>query len=208
MLLVVFHHSVFDGWSIGVFQRELSVAYGAFAGGGVPGLGDLAVQYGDFAVWQREWLSGEVLEGQLGYWRDRLEGVAPALELPVDRVRPPVPSYRGGVVEFSVGGGLADGLRGLGRREGASLFMVTLAVFQVLLGRYGRTEDVVTGCPSAGRSRPELEELIGFFVNSLPLRTDLSGDPSFVELVGRVRGVVLGAFDHQDVPFERLVEDL
>ncbi|MBG6090549.1 amino acid adenylation domain-containing protein [Actinomadura viridis] len=208
VLLVVFHHSVFDGWSIGVFQRELSVAYGAFAGGGVPGLGDLAVQYGDFAVWQREWLSGEVLEGQLGYWRDRLEGVAPALELPVDRVRPPVPSYRGGVVEFSVGGGLADGLRGLGRREGASLFMVTLAVFQVLLGRYGRTEDVVTGCPSAGRSRPELEELIGFFVNSLPLRTDLSGDPSFVELVGRVRGVVLGAFDHQDVPFERLVEDL
>ncbi|MFF5675059.1 condensation domain-containing protein, partial [Streptomyces hygroscopicus] len=208
VLLVTFHHSVFDGWSIEVFQNDLSTAYAAMVRGSEPEFPELAVQYGDFAAWQRERLSGDVLEQQVQFWRDRLTGAAPALELPADRPRPMVPSHRGGVVEFVIGKEIAEELRGLARSAGASLFMVTLAAFQALLGRYAGTTDVVTGCPSAGRSRAELERLIGFFVNSLVVRTDVSGDPSFAELVGRVRSSVLEAFEHQDLPFERLVEEL
>ncbi|MFF5676072.1 amino acid adenylation domain-containing protein [Streptomyces hygroscopicus] len=208
VLLMTFHHSVFDGWSIGVFQRELASLYRALEEDTAPDLMEPAVQYADFAAWQREWLSGETLDHHVEFWRSRLAGVAPALELPTDRPRPALPTHRGAVTEFDIPEDLADGLRRLARRSHASLFMVTLAAFQALLGRYAGTTDVVTGSPTAGRVRPELEELIGFFVNTLPMRTDLSGDPSFAQLVDRVRHTVLEAFDHQDMPFDRLVEEV
>ncbi|EXU64851.1 NRPS NcpA, partial [Streptomyces sp. PRh5] len=202
VLLLAWHHSVFDGWSVGPFETDLTAAY---QGRDLP---ELNVQYADFADWQREQLSEDRLTRRIGYWRKRLDGATLTLELPADRPRPPVPSYRGGSVAFSVPEALVGRLRALGRERGASLFMVTLAAFQVLIGRYTSRRDFVVGCPSAGRHRTELEELVGFFVNSLVVRADLSGDPSFAELVGRVRSSVLEAFEHQDLPFERLVEEL
>ncbi|GAA3960954.1 hypothetical protein GCM10023085_49310 [Actinomadura viridis] len=213
VLLLTFHHSVFDGSSIEVFHRDLSTAYatlslGETPPGGVPELEDLPVQYADFAAWQREWLSGEVLERQIDYWRDRLEGAPPALELPADRPRPPLPSFRGGVVDFVIPPDVVEGLRRLAQERGATLFMVMLAAYQALLARYTRSTDIVVAAPAAGRPRLELEKLIGFFVNTLPLRTDVGGDPTFGELVDRVREGALEAFAHQDVPFERVVEEL
>ncbi|RLK25444.1 amino acid adenylation domain-containing protein [Micromonospora sp. M71_S20] len=208
VLLATFHHSVFDGWSIGVFQRELSAAYSALLVGGRPELPELVVQYGDYAVWQRERMTQPVVRRQLAYWRERLAGVPEAVQLPVDRPRPAVPSYRGGVVEFRVDAPVVAGLRELAAGVGATLFMVGLAAFQVLLARYSGVPDVVVGVPAAGRVSARLESLVGFFVNSLVMRSDLSDDPSFVELLGRVRETVLDAFANQDVPFDRLVEEL
>jgi amino acid adenylation domain-containing protein len=207
VFLLTLHHVVADGWSLGVMFRELATLYEAFALGRPSPLPELAVQYADFALWQREWLRGERLERQLAYWRRRLEGL-PVLELPTDRPRPAVQRYRGASHSFTLPGSLADELRGLGRSEQATLFMVLLAGFKALLSRYCRQEDISLMAPVAGRSRPELEPLIGFFVNSLVLRTDLSGDPSFRELLRRVRETALGAYAHQDLPFEMLVEKL
>jgi len=208
LLLLSMHHIVFDGWSMGVLFRELETLYVAFSKGLPSPLPEPPLQYADYASWQREWLQGEVLESQLAYWRARL-GQAPALlELPADRARPAVQSFRGARQPFTVPAETLEVLRVLGRREGATLFMVLLAAFKVLLLRYTGQEDVVVGTPIAGRGRAELEGLIGFFVNTLVLRTDLSGDPTFPELLGRVREVTLGAYAHQDLPFERLVEDL
>jgi amino acid adenylation domain-containing protein len=165
------------------------------------------VQYGDFAEWQRQWLQGTVLDEQLAYWRRQLADL-PVLQLPTDRPRPPMSTFRGAVHSFRIPAQVVEPLRGLSQRTRATLFMTLLAGFQILLARYSRLDDVVVGAPIAGRSRPELEPLIGFFVNTLVLRTDLSGDPSVVEAIARVRQVVLDAFAHQDVPFEKLVEEL
>ena len=169
---------------------------------------DLAIQYADFAVWQREWLRGEVLDAELTFWKERLTGEIPALRLPADRPRPPVWSGRGSVRSLALPPELVAGVEELGRREGATLFMTTLAAFQTLLGRWSGQNDLWTGSPVANRNRLELEGLIGFFVNTLVLRTRLGGDPPFRELLGRVRETTLEAYAHQDLPFERLVAEL
>jgi amino acid adenylation domain-containing protein len=208
VLLLCMHHIVSDGWSTGVLLQELSALYGAYRTGSESPLPELPVQYADYAAWHREHLSGDRLERQLGYWRDRLAGAAEVLELPTDRPRPAVRTHRGSHERIELNGGLPERLRALGRSEGATPFMVLLGAFQALLSRYGGSGDVVVGSPVAGRTRRELEGLIGFFVNTLVLRTDLGGDPGFREVLRRVRETTLGAYDHQDVPFERLVAEL
>nr|QEO74128.1 condensation domain-containing protein [uncultured bacterium] len=208
LLLLDMHHIISDGWSYGIFFRELGALYDAFLAGCPSPLPELPIQLADFAAWQREWLQGPVQQEQLAYWRDRLASVPPALELPLDRVRPAVQTHRGEVARLNLPADLAAGLRELARREGTSPFMTLLAVFQLLLSRLSGQDDVVVGSPSAGRSRMEMEELIGLFLNTLVLRTDLSGDPTFRELLGRVKDVVLGAYQYQDIPFERLLEEL
>jgi amino acid adenylation domain-containing protein len=207
VLALCVHHVVFDEWSSGILRRELGELYDAYHTGRPPRLPELPVQYADFAVWQREWLTGEVLERQLGYWRDALAG-APVLELPTDRPRPPVRSSAGASVEFEVPERVVEGLRTVARAAGASMFMTLFSAFVVLLSRYSGQDDVVVGTPIANRNRTEIEGLIGFFVNTLVLRTDLSGDPTFAELLGRVREVALNAYAHQDVPFESVVDAL
>ncbi|HYH78800.1 MAG TPA: amino acid adenylation domain-containing protein, partial [Longimicrobium sp.] len=208
VLVMVMHHVVSDGWSMGVLLRELSTLYEAFARGELSPLPELPVQYADFAVWQRAWLAGEAMERQLAYWRERLAGAPELLELPTDHPRPPVQTYRGATVPVELSPELLERLQALGRSEGATLYMTLLGAFQVLLGKYAGSEDVVVGSPIAGRTQGEVEELIGFFVNTLVLRTDLSGDPGFREVLRRVRGVTLGAYEHQEVPFEKLVAEL
>ena len=207
VFLRVVHHIISDGWSAGIFEREVSIAYGAYARGEDPDLPELPIQYADYAVWQREWLQGEVLNQQLGYWKAKLAGLA-TLELPTDRPRPPAQSHHGAHVALDLPEALTRALKALGRREGATLFMTLLAAFQVLLHRYSGQDDIAVGTPIAGRGRAELEGLIGFFANTLVLRSDLSGDPEFSALLARVRESALGAYTHQDLPFEKLVEEL
>ncbi|HEU0077496.1 MAG TPA: condensation domain-containing protein, partial [Longimicrobiaceae bacterium] len=208
VLLITIHHIVADGWSTGVFTRELSALYDAYSDGRESPLPELEVQYADFAVWQREELQGEVLERELAWWKERLSGAPELLELPTDHPRPAVQTYRGANERVELPADMPERLTAVARSEGATLFMVLLAAFQALLSRYSGSEDVVVGSPIAGRTRSELEGLIGFFVNTLVLRTDLSGDPSFRELLRRVRAVTLGAYEHQEVPFERLVAEM
>ncbi|HLL48505.1 MAG TPA: amino acid adenylation domain-containing protein, partial [Longimicrobiaceae bacterium] len=208
VLLLSQHHVVSDGWSMGVLYRELSALYEAYREGRTSPLPELPVQYADYAVWQREQLEGEALERQLRYWRERLAGAPELLELPTDHPRPPVQTYRGATVPVELSPELLERLQALGRSEGATLYMTLLGAFQVLLSKYSGSEDVVVGSPIAGRTRKEVEELIGFFVNTLVLRTDLSGDPSFREVLRRAREVTLGAYENQEVPFERLVAEL
>jgi amino acid adenylation domain-containing protein len=208
VVLLSQHHIVSDGWSMGVLYRELSSLYAAYREGRESPLPELGVQYADYAVWQREQVEGQVLERQLAYWRERLAGAPELLELPTDRPRPPVQTYRGATVPVELSPELLERLQALGRSEGATLYMVLLGAFQVLLSKYSGSEDVVVGSPIAGRTRKEVEELIGFFVNTLVLRTDLGGDPSFRETLRRAREVTLGAYEHQEVPFERLVAEL
>ncbi|GAA2798137.1 amino acid adenylation domain-containing protein [Saccharopolyspora taberi] len=208
VLVVALHHSVSDGWSLGVLLRELSVLYGDYVAGRQSSLPELPVQYADFAVWQREWLDGGVLEPQLDYWRSQLAGAPAGLPLPTDRPRTGKESREGAHLPVSWDAELIERLREVAREAGATLYMTVLAAFQVVLGRFAGTEDVVVGSPVAGRTRPELEGLIGFFVNTLVMRTDLSGSPSFDEVLRRVRENALEAYAHQDVPFERLVEEL
>ncbi|MEW5929980.1 MAG: amino acid adenylation domain-containing protein [Gemmatimonadota bacterium] len=208
VLLLSMHHIVSDEWSMGVLFRELSALYEAYREGGESPLAELPVQYADYAVWQREQLTGEVLDRQLSYWRERLAGAPELLELPTDHPRPAVQTYRGATVPLELSPELLERLQALGRSEGATLYMTLLGAFQVLLGKYAGSEDVVVGSPIAGRTRGEVEELIGFFVNTLVLRIDLSGDPSFREVLRRVREVTLGAYEHQEVPFEKLVAEL
>ncbi|HEY2292056.1 MAG TPA: amino acid adenylation domain-containing protein, partial [Thermoanaerobaculia bacterium] len=207
-LLFVCHHVAFDGWSVVVLQRELGALYGAFAAGRPSPLPEPEVQYADFAVWQRRWLSGEVVAAQLAYWRQRLAGAPALLELPADRPRPPAQSFRGASRALPFPPALAAGLRGLARDEGSTLFMTSLAVFSALLCRLTGQTDLVVGSPVAGRTEGGIEGLLGFFVNALALRADLTGDPSFRALLGRVRESALAAYAHQDLPFERLVEEL
>ncbi|GAA1591043.1 non-ribosomal peptide synthetase [Actinoplanes couchii] len=202
VLVLVLHHIAGDGWSMGVIARDLTRLYAAEP------LPPLTVQYGDYAIWQREWLTEAVLAGQLGYWRDRLAGMPPTLELPTDRPRPVVASYRGVTRQFTVGPVVTGALRALAQAEAATLFMVLLAAFKVLLARYTGQTDIVVGAPVANRRSAELDDLVGFFVNTLVLRTDCAGTPSFRDLLGRVRDTTLGAYTHQDLPFERLVTEL
>jgi amino acid adenylation domain-containing protein len=206
--LLTMHHIVSDGWSMGVLVREVAALYEAYSHGRQSPLEELPIQYADYAAWQREWLSGEVLESQLAYWKERLAGVAPILELPSDHPRPAVQSHRGASQAVALPQSLTEQLKALSQRQGGTLFMTLLAAFQTLLMRYTGRQDVVVGSPIANRGRAEIEGLIGFFVNTLALRTDLSGDPPFVELLGRVKEVALGAYAHQDLPLERLVEEL
>jgi amino acid adenylation domain-containing protein len=206
-LLLTVHHIAADGWSESVLLAELDTLYGAFAAGRPSPLPAPTVQYADFAAWQRERLSGARLTERLDYWRTRLSGLA-QLELPTDRPRGPVRDADGATVAFTVPAELAGALTGLGRGHGATPFMVLLAAFQLLLGRYAGQTDVVVGSPVAGRDRTELHGLIGLFVNMVVLRTDLSGDVSFMDILARVRETALGAYEHQDVPFERLVDEL
>ncbi|MET0396778.1 MAG: amino acid adenylation domain-containing protein, partial [Longimicrobiaceae bacterium] len=202
------HHIVSDGWSKGVLVREVSVIYGALARGEAPVLPELPVQYADYAVWQREWLSGAELEAQLSWWRERLAGAPPLLEIPTDHPRAIGQSVRARMHALSIPEATSHGLQALSRREGTTLFMTLLAAWEVLLGRWSGQEDLVVGGPISGRTRWETEGLIGFFVNMLPHRADLRGDPTWSELLARVREASRGAYAHQELPFERLVEDV
>jgi amino acid adenylation domain-containing protein len=208
LLVLTLHHISADGWSTQLLLRELGSLYDAFCAGRPSPLAELPIQYADFAAWQREWLQGEVLETQLGYWKAQLKGAPALLELPTERPRPASQTHRGATETAVFPQSLLTRLKALSHEEGASLFMTLLAAFQTLLGRYSGQEDIVVGSPIAGRNRPEVEGLIGFFVNMLVLRGDLSGNPTFRELLRRVREVALGAYAHQDLPFERLVEEL
>jgi amino acid adenylation domain-containing protein len=201
------HHVVSDGWSLGVFNRELRTLYEAFAVGLPSPLPELEIQYADFAVWQREQLAGEALEQQVAFWRDALRD-APVLDLPTDRPRPPTQTFRGAAHELLFPRALVERLRAVGEREGATPFMVLMAAWQLLLARWSGQDDVVVGTPVAGRNRREIEGLIGFFVNTLAIRVDLSGRPDFRELVRRVREASFAAYAHQDLPFEKIVEEL
>lgn len=205
---LVFHHLVMDGWSMDIFMDELLALYEAFATNKVPSLAELPLQYADFAAWQRQATAGSATEDQLAYWKQQLSGDLPVLEVPTDHPRPPRMSYRGGDSAFELTNDVVEQLNELSRSEGATLFMTLMAALLSLLHRYTGQEDIIIGTAVAGRNHAEIEKLIGFFINTLVLRTDLSGNPKFTELLGRVREVALGAYDHQAVPFEKLVEEL
>jgi aspartate racemase len=206
--LLTMHHIISDGWSMNVLTREISALYQAFCSGRPSPLAELPIQYADFAAWQRERLQGEVLANQLAYWKHHLTGAPPVLELPTDHVRPTVRNMQGALQMFSVPAELTRGLREVAQVGEATLFMTLLAAFEVLLSRYTGQRDVVVGTPVAGRTRAELEPLIGFFVNTLVLRMQVEPGLSFMQLQERMREVCLGAYEHQDVPFEMLVEEL
>jgi len=206
VLVFTMHHIVSDGWSMGVLVREVATLYGAFVTGQPVALPSLPVQYLDYAAWQREWLQGETLEHQRHYWQQQLAGAPAVLELPTDSPRPAVQSFRGARHTFAIDPGLTDALKQLSRQHNSTLFMTLLAAFQVVLSRYSGQEDIVVGSPIANRTQADVEGLIGFFVNTLVLRTSLAGDPSFVEVLRRVREVTLGAYAHQEMPFEQVVE--
>lgn len=207
-LMINMHHIGSDGWSLGVLNSELSQLYSAYCRGSSSPLNELQIQYADFANSQREWLQGEVLEKELSYWKQKLAGNLPALELPTDRPRPSIRRYFGVRESVTLPTSLRDRLKEFSRERGVTLFMTLLAAYKTLLYRYTGQEDVLLGSPIANRNIPEVESLIGFFVNMLVLRTDLSGDPTFDELINRVRDVALGAYAHQDFPFDKLVETL
>ena len=204
----VVHHLVMDGWSMDIFMGELLALYEAFSANKPSPLTELSLQYADFATWQREWIMKGVLDEQLAYWKKQLHGDLPMLELPTDHPRPLRMTYRGADDYFIVTQNLTEQLNELSHREGATLFMTLIAALLTLLHRYTGQEGILLGTATAGRNHAEIEKLIGFFINTLVLRTDLSGNPSFCELLGRVREVALGAYEHQDVPFEKLVEEL
>jgi amino acid adenylation domain-containing protein len=208
VLLWTMHHIISDGWSMNVLVREVAALYDAYVEGKESPLPELPLQFGDYAAWQRDWLQGEVLENQLAYWRRQLDGAPEILELPIDKPRPTVQTFQGTSHEIRFSTTLTKGLRELSQREETTLYMVLLAAFQTLLSRYSGQNDICVGSPIANRNRVETEGVIGFFLNTLVLRTDLSGNPTFLELLQRVRDVALGAFSHQDLPFEKLVEEL
>ena len=208
VLLLTMHHIIFDGWSRRILVDELASLYEAFCAGRPSPHPELPLQYADFAVWQRQHLQGENLDELLNYWKQQMAGAPKTLDLSTDRPRPAVQSFRGATANFSLSAELTEGLNRLARQAGATLFMTLLAGFQALLSRYSGQDDIVVGAPIANRSRAEVEGLIGLFANTLALRTSLAGDPSFRDLLGRVKEVALGAYAHQDMPFERLVEEL
>ena len=204
VLFLNMHHIISDGWSMGVLFRELSELYQAYGLGKASPLPELAVQYADYSIWQRQWLQGEELDRQLSYWRKQLDGISP-LQLPTDRVRPPVQSYQGSSQALDISVRLSEAIKSLSQRENVTLFMTLLAAFQLLLSRYCGQDNIAVGTPIAGRTRQEIERLIGFFVNTLVLRADLSANPTFTELLRQVRETTLDAYTHQDLPFEKLV---
>jgi len=208
LLLLILHHIVFDAWSVGVFMRELATLYEAFSSEKSSPLPELPIQYVDFAAWQREWLQGEVLESQLNYWKQQLTGQLPVLELPTDRPRPPVPTFRGSRHTLKLPLDLTKALKAISQQESVTLFMTLLTAFKTLLYRHTGQEDILVGSPVANRSRVEIEGLIGCFTNAVAMRTNLGDNPSFRELLARVREVVVGAYTHQDLPFDILVAEL
>ena len=208
VLVLTIHHIVSDGWSMGVLFGELAALYGALSAGRTAALPDLPIQYADYAAWHRAWLSDSMVQPQLAYWTSRLAQAPAGLDMPTDRPRPAVQSFRGATHGFAIPPELRTALLGVARQEGATLFMVLLAAFKILLKRVSGQDDLIVGSPIAGRTRAETEHLIGFFVNLLALRTDLSGDPSFQTAVRRVKETALGAYAHQDLPFEKLVDAL
>ncbi|MCP4660714.1 MAG: amino acid adenylation domain-containing protein, partial [bacterium] len=209
LMMLTFHHIITDGWSSGIFSRELAAVYEAFLVDEPSPLPELPVQFVDYAVWQRQWLQGEVLERELAYWRERLgDGGSPPIDLPTDRPRPPLQSFRGHRLSFRLPIELSERLEALGRGEGATFFMVLLAAFDTLLHRHTSQTDISVGTFIAGRSRPEFERLIGFFINTLVMRLALRADTTYRELLARVREMTLGAYSHQDVPFEQILEQL
>ncbi|MBM7114700.1 non-ribosomal peptide synthase/polyketide synthase [Archangium primigenium] len=208
VLLLTMHHIVSDGWSMGILVKEVAALYQAFTTGQPSPLPELPVQYADFAAWQRGWLRDEALEAQLAYWREHLTGAPQVLELPTDRPRPAVQTYRGASHSVALPEALSRAITTLGQQEGTTPFMVLLAAFNAVLSRYSGQQDISVGSPIAGRTHADTEGLIGFFVNTLVLRTRMEGNPSFRELLGRVRQATLGAYAHQDIPFEKLVEEL
>lgn len=208
VMLFTMHHIVSDGWSMGILVREIAALYQAFCNGQSSPLSELPIQYADFAAWQRQWLQGEVLETQLSYWRQHLRGAPAVLELPIDHPRPAIQTFQGATCAFQLSQELSVALKRLSQQEDSTLFMTLLAAFKTVLYRYTEREDIVVGSPIANRNRSEIEGLIGFFVNTLVLRTSLSDNPTFRELLHRVRDVTLEAYTHQDLPFEQLVEAL
>jgi amino acid adenylation domain-containing protein len=208
ILLLNLHHIISDGWSMGVWLEEITALYPAYSQGKTSPLPELKIQYSDFAVWQRQWLKGEELHKQLDYWKQQLESNLPPLQLPIDKPRPPQLSQQGKKIDFSLPLDLSKQLQQLSKQEGVTLFMTLLAAFKTLLYCYSGQTDIRVGSPIANRDRTELEKLIGLFINTLLLRTDLSANPSFRELLGRVRKVTLGAYTHQNLPFEKIVEEL
>src|SRR5882762_9017944 len=207
-LLITMHHIVSDGWSMGVMSNELSALYGAFLRGEEDPLAKLEVQYADYAMWQRKWMEGDLLQEQAEYWKTALAGAPALLEVPGDHARPAEQDYAGGFLGLELDTKLTFGLKELSRRHGATLYMTLLAGWAALLGRLSGQEDVVIGTPVANRGRSEIEGLIGFFVNTLAMRLDLAGSPTVGELLERVKEQALGAQEHQDIPFEQVVEIL
>ena len=208
VLLVTMHHSVSDGWSMGIFFRELWEFYRYFSAGQEPTLPSLPIQYADFSYWQRQWLTEEVLQGQLDYWREQLRDLPSFLELPTDYPRPSVKTYNGAHERLHFSTDLLRGLKRLSDEQGGTLYMTLLSAFSILLSRYSGQTDIAVGSPIANRNRSEIESLIGFFVNTLVMRTDVSGDPRFVDLLLQVKETSLESYAHQDIPFEQLVEEL
>ena len=208
VFFICMHHIVSDGWSLGVLVNDVTALYEAYRLGVSPQLAPLGLTYGDYAVWQRKYLEGGALEQQLGYWKQQMAGAPPSIDLPTDRVRPPVQTFRGSKQVVAYPQELLDGLKALSRAEGATLFITLLAAWNVLLSRYSGQKDIVVGTANAGRHHPETEKLIGYFANTVVLRTDLTGEPTFRELMRRLRETTLNAFANQDIPFERLVEEL
>ena len=208
VVLLTLHHIIADGWSMEILIKELTCLYEAFSNGQTSPLPPLPIQYGDFATWQRQRLQGEKLDQQLAYWKEQLQGSFPVLQLPTDFVRSRIQGFRGGNQTFSLSTQLTEQLKTLAQKEGVTLFMTLLAAFKVLLYRYSGQKDIIVGSPIANRNRTEIEGLIGFFVNTLVLRTNLTGNPSFQTLLNQVQKVTWGAYDHQDLPFEKLVEEL
>jgi len=206
LVIVSMHHIISDGWSMGVLQKELGLLYQARIEGRPMPLEPLPVQYADYALWQRGWLQGDLLEEQLGYWKEKLAGAPPLLDIPTDRIRPAVQDFRGASAELGLTREQTQALEQLAREHRVTLFMVLLAAFQTVLGRWSGQQDVVVGTPIAGRTHKKTEGLIGFFMNTLPLRTQLGGNPTFAQLLVQVKETVLGAYAHQDVPFEKLVK--
>ena len=206
-LLIALHHIVTDGWSVALLYEELRAISTAYVRGEPSPLPELPVQYADYAAWQRGWLTGDVLERQLAYWRTRLAGIS-ALELPTDRPRPAVQTVNGSTQPFLLSAALSSGLRALSREFGVTLYMTPLAAFQALLARYAGQTDIVVGTSNGNRRQVETEKLIGFFVNTQVMRVDAGGDPSFADLLARVSTAALEAYDHQELPFEKLVEEL
>ncbi|MEP7342689.1 MAG: condensation domain-containing protein, partial [Acidobacteriota bacterium] len=208
IILSTMHHIISDGWSMGVMINEVAALYAAFANGNSSPLPELPLQYADYALWQREFLSGEVLEEQLSYWKRQLAGAPAVLDMPTDRPRPANPTYQGSDESILIPVELTGKIRKLCRQQEATPFMLLLAAYQALLYRYTHQSDICVGAPVTNRNRTEIENLIGLFVNTLVMRTDLSGEPSFNELLKRVKSVALNAYAHQDLPFEKLVEKL
>ncbi|MFN6563898.1 MAG: amino acid adenylation domain-containing protein [Nostoc sp. ChiSLP01] len=208
VLLLKMHHIIYDGWSLNIFFGELSQLYAAFTQGLPNPLPELTIQYADFAFWQRQWLTGEVLERQLGYWQKQLVGVPPVLELPTDKPRPPIQTFQGGANSFMLDRNLTQRLQQLSQESDTTLFMTLLAAFLVLISRYSAQPDILVGSPIANRNSPQVEQLMGFFANTLALRGNLSDNPSFADFLAQVRQTTLEAYAHQDLPFEMLVEKL